>query len=329
MLRALGAGTAVLTVLVGAGCTSEQQSAPRPTLTTTTSTTTTTTTTSTTTTTTTTVAPTTEAPTSTTAPSGPAAALVPLLVGGAESTGWLFLGAWQQDRWQESSDPSGNPIRPGIQAGTPVVISNLSTETTAAIGENTEACFDGQVGPTIDAEVTAPDPPGFGYNAVAVLTQPWLLKPRPVAVTATAPDAYRAIGQESFNGEPVDASAGDVEQLVVADLDGDGDDEALVAFEFVQPSTSTGAPGDLATLLLVDVETRATVTVLQSLVDETIDEAAFPVIERFRVLDVADLNGDGRMEVLVHAWYYEGASVIVYTYDGDGVTQVLAAGCGT
>lgn len=102
-----------------------------------------------------------------------------------------------------------------------------------------------------------------------------------------------------------------------------------MTFEFVQPSAATGAPGDLATLLLVDVETRATVTVLQSLVDETIDETTFPVIERFRVLDVADLNGDGRMEVLVHAWYYEGASVIVYTYDGDGVTQVLAAGCGT
>jgi hypothetical protein len=46
------------------------------------------------------------------------------------------------------------------------------------------------------------------------------------------------------------------------------------------------------------------------------------------VLDVADLNGDGRMEVLVHAWYYEGASVIVYTYDGTDFTQVLATGCG-
>jgi hypothetical protein len=59
------------------------------------------------------------------------------------------------------------------------------------------------------------------------------------------------------------------------------------------------------------------------------DDGSFEVLERYRILDVADLNGDGRMEVLVHAWYYEGASVIVYTYDDDGeLTEVLATGCG-
>ena len=316
-------------VALGTACTSEQESSPRPTLTSTTSTSTTTPapTTAATSTTTTTAAPTTVA-TTTTSPTGPVDALVPLLVGGADSAGWLFLGAWQRDSWQESSDPSGNPIRPGIAAGTPFTVSNLEGETAVELGENIEACFDGQVGPAIDVDVSPPEPPGFGYNAVAVLSQPWPLKPRPVAATRTSPDAYRALGQAAFDGEPVDATQGDVEQLVVADLDGDGDDEALVAFEFVQPSAGPGAPGDLATILLVDVDTRDATAVLQSVVDQEIDETTFPLIERFRVLDVADLNGDGRMEVLVHAWYYEGASVLAYTYDGTELTRVLAAGCG-
>ena len=328
--RLRAAAATVLVAFLGIACTSEQQSSPRPTLTSTTSTTTTpaTSTTAAPTTTTTTVAPTTDVATTTTLPSGPADALVPLLIGGADSTGWLFLGAWQQDQWQEASDPSGNPIRPGIAAGTPFIVSNLSGETAAVLGENTEACFDGRVGPTIDVAVDAPDPPGFGYNAVAVLTQPWPLKPRPVAVTGTAPAAYQALGEAAFEGEPVDASQGEIEQLVVADLDGDGDDEALASFEFVQPSAGPGAPGDLAALLVVDVETRAADTVLLTAVDQDADEETFPLIERYRVLDVADLNGDGRMEVLVHAWYYEGASVIVYTYDGTEFTQVLATGCG-
>ena len=39
-----------------------------------------------------------------------------------------------------------------------------------------------------------------------------------------------------------------------------------------------------------------------------------------RVLGVADLNGDGRMEVALHTWYYEGAGVTVFEFDGDGVT---------
>ena len=327
-IRRLAAAAALTLLLVA--CTTEESSTPGPTLTSTTSTSTTSTTT-----TSTTVAPTTEPPAESTTtapatvPSGPAETLVPLFVGGADSAGWLFLGAWQQDRWQEATDPGGNPIRPGVEAGTPFTISNLDGESSAVLGENTEACFDDRVGPAIDVEVAPPDPPGFGYNAVAVLQQPWPLKPRPVAVTASAPDAYRALGEAAFADEPVDATQGDIEQLVVADLDGDGTDEALVSFEFAQPSAGPGAPGDLAALLLVEVGTRTSDTVLLSTIDQELGEdGLFEVIERYRVLDVADLNGDGRMEVLVHAWYYEGASVLVYTYDDGELTEVLATGCG-
>jgi hypothetical protein len=316
--------------LLIAACTTEEQSSPQPTLTSTTSTTTTTTTTtpppeST----TTTTAP--PESTTTAAPTGPADALVPLLIGGSSDGGWLFLGAWQQDRWQPATDPSGNPIRPGIEAGTPFVVSNLSGQTPVTLGENTEACFDGRVGPAIAVELAPPDPPGFGYSAVAVLQQPWPLQPRPIAVSSTAPEAYRALGEAAFEDEAVDATQGAVEQLVVTDLDGDGDDEALVAFEFVQPSAGPGAPGDLAALLVIDATTREADTVLLSAVSADADDGTggfFEVIERYRVLDVADLNGDGRMEVLVHAWYYEGAAVIVYTYDDGTLTEVLSAGCG-
>lgn len=321
--------SASLALLV-ATCTTEEQSSPQPTLTSTTSTTTTSTTTT---------APppesttTTTAPpeSTTTAPAGPVDALVPLLIGGSSDGGWLFLGAWQQDRWQPASDLSGNPIRPGIGAGTPFVVSNLSGETPVTLGENTEACFDGRVGPSIDLDLAPPDPPGYGYSAVAVEQQPWALKPRPVAVSSTAPEAYRALGEAAFEDEAVDATQGAVEQLVVTDLDGDGDDEALVSFEFVQPSAGPGAAGDLAALLVIDATTRAADTVLLSAVPDDAgdgDDGSFDVIERYRILDIADLNGDGRMEVMVHAWYYEGAAVIAYTYDDGELTEVLAAGCG-
>ena len=97
----------------------------------------------------------------------------------------------------------------------------------------------------------------------------------------------------------------------------------------MQPSAGPGAPGDLTALLVIDADTRAADTVLLSAVDQEADPETFPIIERYRVLDVADLNGDGKMEVLVHAWYYEGAAVIAYTFDGGELTEVLATGCGT
>jgi hypothetical protein len=330
--RALALGIAL--AAVAAACSSEATSTPGPTLTTMVTTTTTAPTTTTTTiaaTTTTEATTTTTAATTTTLPAGPANAVVPLFVGGADSSGWLSLGAWQQTRWQRSSDPSGTPITPGVSSGTEFTVTNLAGETTATVGANVEACFDGRVGPTVDADVTAPDPPGFGYNAVAVLDQPWELKPRQVAtVDENVPAAYQALGEAAFAAEPVDPALGSIEQLVVADLDGDGEDEALMVFEYVQPSL-IGAPGDLAALLLVDVGSRTAETVVLSTIDMApADPASTDIraIDRFRVLDVADLNGDGRMEVIVHSWYYEGAAVGVFEYDGATITEVLSTGCG-
>lgn len=324
-------GLAVGLAVAAAACSSDVTSTPGPTLTTAATTTTaapTTTTTPAATTTTEAATTTTVAPT-TTLPDGPANAVVPLFVGGTDGSGWLSLGAWQQTRWQRSSDASGTPITPGISPGTGFTVTNLAGETAATVGANVDACFDGRVGPTVDVDVAAPVPPGFGYNAVAVLDQPWELKPRRVAaVDNNVPVAYQALGEAAFAAEPVDATQGSIEQLVVTDLDGDGNDEALMVFESVRPGAGPGTPGDLAALLLVDVSSRTADTVVLSAIDEAFADISFPIIERYRVLDLADLNGDGRMEVIVHAWYYEGAAVIVYEYDGTRLREVLSTGCG-
>jgi hypothetical protein len=96
----------------------------------------------------------------------------------------------------------------------------------------------------------------------------------------------------------------------------------------VQPDTIAGAPGDFSAVLLIDTTTREASTVEQAFVDQDVDPEGLPVITRFRVIDVADYNGDARMEVAVHAWYYEGSSVIVYEYDGTRLVEALATGCG-
>ena len=310
-----------------AACTTEESSNPGPTLTSTTSTSTTTTTIAETTTTTTLAETTTTAASTTTLPAGPADVQVPMLVGG-QNGGWLYLGAWQFDRWSAAFDGDGDPITPSIGPGTAVTVTNLGLEAPATLGEFTEACFDEREGPTIDVTVAAPEPPGFGYGAVALPTPTWPLSPRPIAVTARGPAAYQAIGEAAFAGDPVDATAGSIEQVVIADLDGDGDDEAVAVFEHVTVDTITGAPGDLAAVLLIDATTRESSTPLKSFVDQDLGPDGFPVTTRYRVVDVADYNGDGRMEVAVHSWYYEGSSVVVFEYDGNELVEVLANGCG-
>ncbi len=49
----------------------------------------------------------------------------------------------------------------------------------------------------------------------------------------------------------------------------------------------------------------------------------------FDLVAVADLNGDGRMEVVIDDAYYEGSSTAVYELAGDGsLVRVIGAGCG-
>jgi len=320
------ASIVLLGAVILASCTTEQQSDPGPTLSSTTSTTTTTIAE-----TTTTTAPpeTTEPPatdaSTTTLPAGPAAVDVSMLVGGAEG-GWLHLGSWAVDHWQEPLDANGLPVASPIGVGSTMTVTNLAGEADGITGAPVESCFDGRTGPTIDTPVAAPDPPGFGYNAVALTGNTWTLKPRPVADISSGPTTYRELGTAVLANEAVDASLGTVGQVVVTDLDGDGDDEAIVAFDHIQPSAGPGAVGDFAALFLVDADTKATSPVFSSVV--TADDAEFPVITNFRVLDVVDLNGDGKMEVLAHVWYYEGASVSLLEYDGTKLTEVLSTGCG-
>ncbi|MGB0112832.1 MAG: hypothetical protein WBP59_06395 [Ilumatobacteraceae bacterium] len=326
---------AVVAATLLAACTTEQQSDPSPTLTSTTSTAPPDTsvpddTTATTTPPETTAAPETTEETTTTiaAPSGPTASTVPLLIGGADG-GWLSLGSWSIDHWESDFGDDGVPIPPNVAPGTAMTVSNLSGESAGTTGSNVDACFDERIGPTIDAAVSPPDPPGFGYNAVALPTPTWPLKPRPIAVTTAAPASYQTLGEAIYADLPVDGTLGAVEQLVVADLDGDGDDEALVSFEYIQPDGGPGTAGDFSAIMLVDTETTTSSTVIESHIASDVPPDTFLVIGRTRVIDVADVNGDGRMEVAVHSWYYEGASVLLYEYDGTTLVEALGTGCGS
>ena len=270
--------------------------------------------------------PTTESTTTsstTTLPPGPTDATVTLVVGGGEG-GWLPLGSWDGSGWAEAPPDGGLPIA----AGTAMQVTNLDGERAATAGDEVEACFDERTGPTLDVSVGAPDPPGFGYGAIASTGHGRPLHPRPVAVTATGPDAYRALGEAAFAGVPVDAILGQVVQVVVGDLDGDDDDEAVVVFEYVQPSGIVGTRGDLSAVLIVDATSRTGEAVLTSHVPTDLPDQFMPISNRFRVIDVSDHNGDGTMEVAVHAWYYEGAAVALFEYDGTTLEQVLVAGCG-
>ena len=54
------------------------------------------------------------------------------------------------------------------------------------------------------------------------------------------------------------------------------------------------------------------------------------MLSSYRLIAVADLNGDNRMEVTAQYGYYEGSSthVLEYINDIEGLQEVLVVGCG-
>ena len=56
--------------------------------------------------------------------------------------------------------------------------------------------------------------------------------------------------------------------------------------------------------------------------------AEFVAPNIYNLAAVLDLNGDGKLEVVVHSLYYEGSETTIYRCDPDEIEAVLSVGCG-
>ncbi|WP_420453406.1 hypothetical protein [Ilumatobacter sp.] len=264
-------------------------------------------------------------------PSGePTDRSTPLFAGG-DPDGWLPVGRWTGTDW-ESAGADGDAPTDVPRSGTEMSVLEADLDPIAGIsGSSVEACSDGRVGPSISPNARAPEEPGFGFRSIA-LPADWDPRPRPVASVDAVIESYVTAGREAFDGTDVDVAAGTIDQIVVSDLDGDGDTESLVAFGGSGYSSLLLIDADSGDVIEVglDVETAVEPPAPEGSAPSTGDATPEPSVEpatSYRVLTVADLNGDGLMEIVTHAWVAGVATVGVITYDGDGVERVLVADC--
>ena len=165
------------------------------------------------------------------------------------------------------------------------------------------------------------------WLGVGIAAGPAELQPRPVEVLDPAAEVYRAAAAEVGASLGVAAPQPRVTQVVRADLDGDGTAEVVVAAEqLADPESPLATPGEWAALFVrrvVGGEVRTTVVASSVTTEETA-----PFIELFWTAAVADLNGDGDMEIVVNDRYYEGTGTTVFDDAVGTPTEVLTAGCG-
>ncbi|MGH9086434.1 MAG: hypothetical protein ACRDYW_13375 [Acidimicrobiales bacterium] len=183
-------------------------------------------------------------------------------------------------------------------------------------------------GVTIDVGLEYPEdfigPPPIAVTGVADVL------PRPAVEVAGDPTHVQAAA-EVLATLGVDDDAPALAQVIRVDLEGDGVDELLVVAERLSDrATLYASPGDYSVLFLRQVVGGEVVTtvVAESVVPKDTREGE-GFINLYRVSAIADLNGDGTMELMTRGVYYEGSGTAAHRvlHDG-GVEQLFAVGCG-
>ena len=156
----------------------------------------------------------------------------------------------------------------------------------------------------------------------------WRVTPRTAKSLNLKNAVYMKAAAAVLKSKAINARSISLRQAFVIDLEGDGQDEIVLS--------ATSYPGDIApkakkgdysfVLLRKIVGGKAENIVLNG--DFVTKNIEFGAPHKFEISSIADLNGDGRMEIVVFGQYYEGAFAEVYEINGNKPAKVLEAGCG-
>ncbi len=254
--------------------------------------------------------------------------------GGGPDSPWVPLGWWDGDAWNEIAVTEDFVLLPPPSPQiTSVAVTSLDLPDGAgavvsglALGPEQPYCVGDEMGPLIPGAPVIPDTPvSLGYDAVAV-TADWPLQPRDVRQVGVDNPEYAAIGAGFFEGTPT-AAEGTVSQAVRADLDGDGVEEVLVTYERIT-EPDFGAENDFTGVYVRYPAADGSVVdeLLTAYVME--DPIDFPTVGRYTIAAVADLNGDGAMEVMLRDRFWESGGMAVFALDGGRLIRVGSGGCG-
>ena len=168
-------------------------------------------------------------------------------------------------------------------------------------------------------------------ESVIALSAPWNALPRKPQIADPTQQVYVDAVRAFLESRRISDPKVKITQILRMDLDGDGEEEVLINAtnyftEDGDVPMDTAAPGSYSIVLLRRMVAGKVETELIAGEFYVKDESSASNL--YEIPGVLDLNGDGKLEVIVHLHYYEGAETTIYDCSGGGCKPVLSVGCG-
>lgn len=233
-------------------------------------------------------------------------------------TGFL-LGGTINKLWIDAAQ-----VAPLLKGGEPYRLYSLKGYVGTVKGGKPESAGP----PCEDTQVLVTSPAVRVTDPIIGSGGPWKALPRVVKSQSTNQQVYKDAVAAVLKENGIDNPTVRITQLLRVDLDGDGVTEVLVvANNYVDGIKPSAVAGDYSIVMLRKVISGKVVTTL--LEGDFYPEAAeFAAPNLFKVTAIADLNGDGNMDIAIHGEYYEGAWTSIYEVKGSTAKEVLVEGCG-
>ena len=176
-------------------------------------------------------------------------------------------------------------------------------------------------------------------EGVIALAAPWNALPRKPQVIDSTQKIYVDAVREFLETKEIKQPEVKIDNILRVDLDGDGEEEVLIsaANYFDEPDrVPMRSPASSYSMVLLrrvvagKVETQLIVGEFypKAYPKAAEEEGRFDAPNAYKAIATLDLDGDGKMEVVIHSHYYEGGETTIYRCDPKKVEALLSVACG-
>jgi len=173
-------------------------------------------------------------------------------------------------------------------------------------------------------------------KGVIAIAAPWNALPRKPQVTDPTQKTYVDAVRDFLKIKGIEQPEVKIESILRVDLDGDGEEEVLISatnyFSKDDRVPMRSPAGSYSMVLLRRVVAGKVETQLIEGEFHTKayvrKEDSFDAPNAYKMIATLDLDGDGKMEIVVGSSYYEGEEITIYRCDPKKVEALLSVSCG-